>query len=866
MTPPRPRAIAPAIASTVWSLGLLVAVLAHASPAAAGTITGTITAAAGGAPIASAEVRVWVRGVKGWSILSTTTASAAGAYALTVPGGMYLIDARGPAGGGNFGDRWYDVAAPTASGYVGDAADPLVVGAAATVGGINLALEVLGGTDGTVLVAGNLPLANAFLRMERRSEVRIHHNDLSKVAPPGLVSMRGMVPAADYQAMVYDPSGVRETLLVGGPFTIASNANGALGNLAMADAAADPYEGNNAASCAGGFDPAPIHLDPPQPWQSTGARIGPLAQGDVDWFCFTAAAGDRIFVTATTEFTFSGATRYHPWTDPLLSFWRGARTVKLAENDDGGPGPLDAKLDTGPLGAGCHCAAVTTFGDSNYVGASQGSTGRYTLRLVMGNRAPAVSIKKGANEVPAAPAILYMDEGDTLALTLGYADADHDVPTRAFTHVDAANGPVAGGVLVLGAAGGTYTWTAPPGSQVGSPYTMKLTGADAEFSITKTVLVVVNGVNHAPTTPTPNTPIGGAVVATGAPALTWVNSTDAESEPISYDVELYGDDTDGPPLQSATVAETAGGTTAWTPATIAENTHGQWRVRARDGHPNGLSPWSAFARFLVDVQNDAPGVPLLLKPAQSDVVPIRRPGLSVLDVRDPEDDAVEMVFELAADADFTSMVWTSQPVPMNPMAVTTMAAAGVDLAWGKDYFARVKAQDVRGAVSAWSEVHHFRVVANVPPTTPTFTNACVATAYKDQAPTAIVVGNVIDHEGEPVTFEVQVFPYEADPETASPVYRTTTPMDTAGATTSIPIDLGGLANGHYRYRVRAHDGTDPSDWIECELTLELDGSAAGGCCGAGGGPGGAALPVVAVLVGLVGLGRRRRAARTSAHG
>ncbi|HVV82172.1 MAG TPA: carboxypeptidase-like regulatory domain-containing protein [Kofleriaceae bacterium] len=838
---------------------LALLVLGAAAPAAAGTLSGTITQAGAG-PVASAEVRVWQSGIKGWSILMTTTANASGAYAFTLPAGTYRVDARGPAGGtGNLGDRWYDVAAPNAGGYVGDDADDVTVGAGAT-SGIDLALEVLGGADGQLLRAGNVGMPSAFVRMERRADPRIHHNDTTDITPAGQVSMRGMVPAGDYQIIAYDPSGVRDTLLAAGPYTITSNVNGSLGNLTMADAGPDPYEGNNAPNCAVGFDPSPLHQDPPQPWQSTNARIGPMASNDVDWYCFTAAAGDRLFVSASTAFTFGGATRYHPWTDPMVSFWRGAKQVELAEDDDSGPGPLDARVDTGPLAAGCYCIGVTTFGDGGYVGAGQQSTGRYTLDVRQGNRPPVVSIRKGVTEVPASPAILYMDEGDTLALVLGYADADHDAPTKSFTHTDAMNHAVAGGMLVLGAAGGTYTWTAPPGSQVGSPYTLTLTAADAEFTMHKDVTVVVNGVNGPPTTPVPTAPVGGDAVMTGAPALTWQNATDPESEPLAYDVELYYDDTDHPPDQLATVAEAAGGMTSWTPATIPENTHASWRVRARDGHPNGLSPWSPYATFLVDVANDPPDVPLLIKPADGEVVPVRRPGLSALDVTDPEDDDVSMVFEIAADRDFTSMAWTSDPVPMNAMAVTTMASTGVDLAWGQTYYARVRAQDDRGAMSDWSDVHPFELTENVPPTTPSFADACVAAIYQDAPPSTITVTNVVDHEGEPVTFEVEFFTADANPDTGIPVYRTTAPMDTTGTTTAIPIDLTALPNGMYQYRVRAHDGTSPSDWISCALELAIVKDD-GGCCDSGAGPVGSAAPLLLGLVGFAVTRRRRARAR-----
>jgi hypothetical protein len=838
------------------ALGVLAGTIAAlAGTAAAGTVSGRITEAAGGAGIASAEVRIWVLGTKGYSITQTVAANASGDYAFTVGAGTYKVDARGPGGSGiNYGDRWYDAAAPSSGGYVGDNADALAVTATSATGSIDIALEILGGADGTVLHSGSTPAPSMWVRMERRGEVRIHHNDFSD-APTGLASMRGMVPAGDYQIITYDPTGVRDTLLTAGPFSITSNTNGSFGNLAMGNAPADPNEGNNTANCgASSINAAALHMDPPQSWSSAGARIGPLANADVDWYCFTAVDGDRLFLTATTEFTFNGATRRHPWTDPLLSFWRGARVTRLVENDDY-LGTLDARVDTGPLTAGCHCAAVTTFGDANYVGAGQNSTGPYQLRVVMGNRPPVPSIKKGATEVPAAPATFTIDEGDTLTLDLSYRDADHDVPTKAFTHTDNTATAVAGGTLALNAETGTYTWVAGPTAAAGSPYTLRLTAGDTEFpSQSKTVTLVVRDVNMPPEVPVPVSPINNAVVMTGAPALVWSNAADPETNPVTYDVELYADDTGGAPAQSITgVAETAT-TTMWTPATIAENTRVFWRVRARD-NLGGLSPWSDYAAFLVDSANDAPEQPILLKPADAETIAMRRPGLSVLNVEDPEDDAIEFFFEIASDSNFTMIAWSSPGVAQNVVSGTTMASTGVDLLWGGEYFARVKARDARGGESTWSDTHRFRLKQNVPPGDPAWDGACVATTYDMAPPTEIVVRNVIDLESEPITFELQVFRFDDDPGNSFPVYQTTAMMSTSGATTAIPVDLSELENGRYRYFVRAFDGTDASNAIECELTLDVvpPGDPSGGCCDSGHAPIGTSFIVLMFI-----LGRRRR--------
>ncbi len=808
------------------------------------TISGHISAQAGGAAIPNAEVRVWAEGTKGWEISQVTPANGSGDYTFTVGAGDYLIDARGPNGVSvNYGDRWYDVAAPTSSGYVGESADTITVGAASAVTGIDIQLEILGGSDGTVLAPGGAGAPSMWVRMERNADVRIHHTDFTDGTPAGFTSMRGMVPASDYQILVYDPSGVRNTLLVPGPFSIASNTNGSFGNLTMANPPADGYENNNAPNCSAvTISASALHSDPPQPWSSTNARIGPLSANDLDWFCYPADEGDRLLITATTAFTFGGATRRHPWTDPMLSFWRGARVTEIAENDDFN-GTLDAHIDTGPLTAGCHCAAVTMFGDADFDGDGQNSTGNYQLQVTMGNRPPVTSIKKGTLEVPAAPATFSIDEGDTLVLDLSYADADHDVPTRSFTHVDNAAAAVAGGTLTLGASSGTYTWTAPADAADGSPYVLQLQASDSEFAMSKTVILVVNSVNVPPEVPVLLAPIDDAVVTSGAPPLMWMASADGDGDAVDYDVEVYEGDPGG------AAAQTANGVTAteWTPTTIAENTRVSWRVRA--GDPNGgLSPWSGYGTFLIDSANDPPDDPVLLKPAAEDTIAMRRPGLSVLDVEDPEDDDIEYVFEIADDEDFTSVVWTSDPIPDNPVSATTMTTTDLDLAWGHNYWARVMAQDVRGGISEWSDAHHFRLKDNVPPSTPGIDGGCVEETFTEAPPDRFIVTNVEDVEGEEVRFELRVFRFEDDPATDNPVYQTQELMDTTDTVTVIPVDLTDLPNGHYRYLVRATDGSDFSDAVECEFTIDIaepPGSPDGGCCDAGADPAG---PLVLVLL------------------
>jgi MYXO-CTERM domain-containing protein len=112
-----------------------------------------------------------------------------------------------------------------------------------------------------------------------------------------------------------------------------------------------------------------------------------------------------------------------------------------------------------------------------------------------------------------------------------------------------------------------------------------------------------------------------------------------------------------------------------------------------------------------------------------------------------------------------------------------------------------------------------------------------------------------------VLFEVEFFRFDDDPLSSFPVYMTTAPMSASGNTTAIPIDLSGVANGRYRYFVRAFDGSDASGAIECELTLDVPppGDPSGGCCSTGApDPRGIAVLALFVIAALLYRSRGRK--------
>jgi hypothetical protein len=222
------------------------------------------------------EVRAWANmGTKGWQQVATTTSDGAGNYALGVNGGTYLVDARMSINAaGDFGDRWYDVAGPSGNGYIEAMADPITLADADTVPGINIALEVNGGFDGTVSNGGLY--AGPMVRTELKAERRTNHVDFSKPSPHlGEYNFRGLVPG-DYRVIAWDLDGIYETYVNGGPFTVYSNVVGAGPAIYLTPMAADPYEPNNSPTDTGSaLNGAVFRTSPPGTFTSNGALIGP---------------------------------------------------------------------------------------------------------------------------------------------------------------------------------------------------------------------------------------------------------------------------------------------------------------------------------------------------------------------------------------------------------------------------------------------------------------------------------------------------------------------------------------------------------------------------------------------------------------
>jgi hypothetical protein len=146
----------------------------------------------------------------------------------------------------------------------------------------------------------------------------------------------------------------------------------------MAAMASDPYEPNSSPASGTSLPESPDN------WESSGAVITPRAS-DVDFYCFDALAGDRYFITTTSGLNVGGELRDSPWVDPMLGWFAASPVALLLSNDDdpSGAGRLNARLDTGVVSADArYCVGVTTYGDPDFNGSGQFSSGRYGLRVL----------------------------------------------------------------------------------------------------------------------------------------------------------------------------------------------------------------------------------------------------------------------------------------------------------------------------------------------------------------------------------------------------------------------------------------------------------------------------------------------------
>ncbi len=185
-----------------------------------------------------------------------------------------------------------------------------------------------------------------------------------------------------------------------------------------------------------------------------------------------------------------------------------------------------------------------------------------------------------------------------------------------------------------------------------------------------------------------------------APVLVASEGEDPEGTALEYRFEVDNTTSfDGVNAAEATVAASGTGTVEWDYAAdgvvLAEDAWVYARVRAID--EGGVTSAPDTIAFFVRGTNDAPGVPVLLAPADGAEVGAA-PTLEVEDPTDPEGDVVFIDFVVARDVELTDVVADASGVITGGGQTTW----DVDTNLAGTLYWSARAVDADGAASAWA--------------------------------------------------------------------------------------------------------------------------------------------------------------------
>lgn len=314
----------------------------------------------------------------------------------------------------------------------------------------------------------------------------------------------------------------------------------------------------------------------------------------------------------------------------------------------------------------------------------------------------------------------------------------------------------------------------------------------------------VNTANDPPTAPIISSPAEGTSVATLAPALTVTNAMDPDSTNLTYNFDLALDPDFSQIVTTITGVASGQGTTSWTvPVTLQENGWYYWRAQADDWLMTG--PWSATARFLVNITNDVPTAPVVTSPANGSTMTALATDVIVTNSTDPDSASILYFFEVDTVPTFDS-TGIIRSVGVSEGSVSTLWHLN-ELADNTRYYLRVKASD-GSADSPWSvATGFFANTINDPPTTPTLANPSSGAGVSVFTP-MLSVHNSTDPDRDILTYDFELYGDAA----LTNLVAQSGPVAETTSETGWTVTAALTENQTYFWRSRAGDGALYSDW------------------------------------------------------
>lgn len=454
-----------------------------------------------------------------------------------------------------------------------------------------------------------------------------------------------------------------------------------------------------------------------------------IGQVDVEW---TAAGGGGNNPPIAADDTIGPTNEDTPLTVSVAS---------LLANDTDPDGAGDPRIFSA-ASHGENGSVVVVGGNLTYTpdaNANGADTFTYTVHDAAGASSTAtVSVTVSAQNdapIPVPDAFATLENAQIAIAGASLRANDTDPEGTALT-VTAVGSPVNGAVMLV-AGNAIFS----PNGFFNGAASFSYTVSDGALTANATVTVDVLPVNQAPGMPALSSPLPGSTVGTLTPSLTVINATDIDAGAVlTYQFQVdtsaaFGSAT----LQDSGPMAEGIGNTAFTTATLFENTAYSWRVRTSDG--SLTSDWTAPATFFVDTNNQPPTAPLVVGPAGDALLQGEQPALTVENATDPESNVLSYTFEIHEGTAAGPIVFTESGIDEGSDGRTTWTATG-PLNRGSTYVWFARATDSFGAIGPPSAEATFTIYDD-PPTKSSGCGCDLASANPSALPPAGPVAAMI---------------------------------------------------------------------------------------------------------------------------
>ncbi|MFH2048879.1 MAG: fibronectin type III domain-containing protein [bacterium] len=316
-----------------------------------------------------------------------------------------------------------------------------------------------------------------------------------------------------------------------------------------------------------------------------------------------------------------------------------------------------------------------------------------------------------------------------------------------------------------------------------------------------------------PGLPSLQSPANGTGILSGSPQLCITNSIPNQgcTDPQVYTFELYADASLSSLVAvNSNVAEGLSSTCTNITTLLQGGKFYYWRVKCSNG--SAESNWAG--PFYFHTPNNLPPTPGLVAPENGGTVTTLTPTLSITGVNDPDGTDVTYEFEVSISSSFSSLSSAGQ---VNDTASIINWVVSDPLTNNSLYYWRVRATDGIG-YSAYSITRTFNVESSNQnaPQAPQVQNPSEGSTVSSLNPVLIVL-NGVDNEGDPLTYDFQVFNQSGVTQVAAG-FGITEGTTITGWTVTTPL-TNGLS---YQWRARCSDGIYYSNWTSLtEFSVDL---------------------------------------------